>query len=85
MGRSSRTPDAVVEHVAKAGLLPRAELGPLRLDDDADVQHAISLGLQEMGLELLHMGPRKIALRPRTDDLATNDRLWIDARSVPSA
>lgn len=75
--------DAVVEHVAKAGLVPRAELGPLRLGDDADVQLAIALGLQELGLELRHMGPRRIALVPRTDDLATNDRLWIDARPPP--
>lgn len=77
--------DAVVEHVAEAGLLPRAELARLRLGDDADMQIAIAMGLQEMGLELRHLGPRRIELSPRTDDLATEDRLWIDARPPPGA
>lgn len=82
-GLRSEVLDAVVEHVAKAGLVPRAELAPLQLGDDADVQLAIAMGLQELGLELCRMGSLRIALVPRTDDLATNDRLWIDARPSP--
>jgi hypothetical protein len=71
---------AVVEHVAGAGLM--AELGgaPRRLDGD-DVRLAIAMGLQGLGLELREVATQRIALALRTEDLETEDRLWIDQRS----
>jgi Protein kinase domain len=75
--------DAVVEHIKEAGLFERALAAPVRLDDA--VQSAIELGLRELGLELLAIGAQHITLRPHTDDLATEDRLWIDHRPPPAA
>jgi hypothetical protein len=76
---------ALVEHVAEAGLLARASAAPVRLEHDDDVQLALATGLREVGLELLHATPRRLALVPRTDDLETDDRLWIDARPRPES
>jgi hypothetical protein len=74
---------ALVEHVGATGLLAHVDGSPVRLDDDEDVQLAIELGLEALGLELRVWRPRRIALCPRTDDLETQDRLWIDARPPP--
>jgi len=77
--------EAVAQHLGRSGLLARVNGRPVRLEDDEDVQLAIGLGFQELGLELVQMGPCRIALCHRTKDLETDDRLWIDTRPPPSA
>lgn len=76
--------EAVVEHIGANGLLLRVAGPAVRLDDDADVRLAIARGLRELGLELRHMGPCRIALVSRAESLETHDRLWLDTRPPPS-
>jgi hypothetical protein len=73
---------AVVEHIRDAGLLARVRGSKVPITGD-DVLLALALGLQLLGLELRHAGPRRIALVARTEDLETEDRLWIDRRPPP--
>jgi hypothetical protein len=76
--------DALVEHVRLAGLMARVGDGPVPVEGE-DVDLALASGLRALGLELRHVGSRRITLVPRTDDLGTEDRLWIDRRPLPTA
>lgn len=75
--------EPLLEHVAAADLLARASGGPVRLEHDRAVELAIAQGLRTLGLELWHVRPTRIALVPRTENLETEDRLWIDERPLP--
>jgi hypothetical protein len=73
--------DAVVGYVRDQGLVGRGAGSPVRLD--GEVEAAIDAGLHKVGLERGHVGKRRITLLPHTDDLSTEDRLWIDHRPPP--
>lgn len=74
--------EAIVEHLRHARLVERGTAARLSVEE-REVEGAIERGLHALGLERVDGGHARVVVTPRTEQLASEDRLWIDLRPAP--
>lgn len=72
--------ERVLERLRHAGLVERGTAAPVEVEE-REVEAAIDEGLAALGLVRGEGGHVRVLVTPRTEDLASEDRVWIDARA----